>query len=270
MHFILYPNGGLANRMRAIDSAVNLCRSEDKLKVVWYKDWGMNCNWNELFEPVQYVKDKPISRLMRYVLKYHEEKQWIKVVLWLLKKLRVLWFCDMRGAEFIPFAEEICGGGYLFAVMRSWEAFCPSEPFRKELFVIKDKERLARELAKVDGHTIGVHIRRTDNIWSVEHSPLELFEAKMKAETEIDPLVSFYLCSDDENVKAHFRSKEWVDRVKMPNGLIDRGSKEGIVQAACEMYALAATRKIYGSYWSSFGEVAARLGNIEIEICAAE
>ena len=181
----------------------------------------------------------------------------------------MLWFCDMKGAAYIPLVEEINRGGYLFAVMRSWEAFCPSEPFRKELFVIKNKERQASELAKVDAYTIGVHIRRTDNIWSVEHSPLELFVAKMNTELERDPQVNFYLCSDDENVKAHFRSEEWADRVKMPNGLIDRGSKEGIVQAACEMFALASTRKIYGSYWSSFGEVAARMGNIDIEICSS-
>ena len=270
MHLILYPNGGLANRMRAIDSAVNIRRPQDKLTVVWYKDWGMNCDWNELFEPVPYVEDKPVPRMMRYVLKHHEDKRWIKATLRLLKQLRVVWFCDMKGAEYIPLAEEICGGGYLFAVMRSWEAFCPSEPFRKELFALKDTERLEKELAKVDNHTIGVHIRRTDNIWSVEHSPLELFEVKMKAELEHDPETNFYLCSDDESVKDYFRSGEWADRVKMPNGLIDRGSKEGIVQAACEMYTLAATRKIYGSYWSSFGEIAARLGNIDIEICTVE
>ncbi len=53
----------------------------------------------------------------------------------------------------------------------------------------------------------------------------------------------------------------------MPSGSISRNSEDGIIQAACELFALANTQKIIGSYWSSFGEIAARLGNIDIEIC---
>lgn len=270
MHFILYPNGGLANRMRAIDSAVNLCRPKDRLKVVWYKDWGLNCAWSELFEPVPFVKDMSIPRVMRYVLKHHEDKRWITATLWVLRRLHILWLCDMKGNGDIPLVEEIRNGGYWFAVLRSWEPFFPSEPFRKNLFVLKDQERLHKELEKVGVNTVGVHIRRTDNIWSVEHSPLELFEAKMRTEMEKDPKTNFYLCSDDESVKERFRSGEWKDVVRMPEGVIDRGSVEGVVQAACEMCALSATRKIYGSFWSSFGEIAARLGNVDIEVCTAE
>lgn len=267
MHLIVYPNGGLANRMRTIDSAVNLCNQKYNLTVVWYKDWGLGCNWNELFEHCSFVQDRTIPRLMRYVLNHYEDNAFIKTMLWLLKKLHLLWFCDIKGAEFIPCIKEIQDGGYLYAVIRSWEAFFPSERFRKELFLIKDKQRLANELAKVDSHTIGVHIRRTDNVWSVEHSPIDLFEERMRMELKCDSEVNFYLCSDDESVKTHFRSGEWAKMVRMPDGIINRNSKEGVIQAACEMFALSATKKIIGSYWSSFGEVAAMLGNIEFEAC---
>ena len=79
--------------------------------------------------------------------------------------------------------------------------------------------------------------------------------------------VNFYLCSDDEHTKQFFQTELWINKVKMPEGAISRNSEEGIVQAACEMFALSKTKKIIGSYWSSFGEIAARMGNIEIEIC---
>ena len=69
---------------------------------------------------------------------------------------------------------------------------------------------------------------------------------------------------NDNSVKEKFQAKFGEDMVAVPDGVIDRESVEGIVQAACEMQALARCKKIYGSYGSSFGEVAARLGNNDI------
>ena len=40
---ILVPVGGLANRMRAVASAVTLTyRVRRKLEVLWFRDWGLN------------------------------------------------------------------------------------------------------------------------------------------------------------------------------------------------------------------------------------
>ena len=142
MHVLLFPLGGLANRMRAVDSAMNLCRNKDRLTVVWYKDWGMNCAWKALFEPQPFIKDKPISKLWRYVLRHHEDKSIVKKGLALLKRFRILWFCDLRGDEYIPLIQQVSRGGYLWVVIRSWEAFYPSVVFRKEIFVLKDRDRL--------------------------------------------------------------------------------------------------------------------------------
>lgn len=273
----LYPKGGLANRMSAIDSAVNFCTEKNvKLNVKWYKDWGMNCDWNELFCPLSFVNDKPLPKWIKMILNSRQSQKYNRSIIYaicavavdfvvrLLGKFHILCFLDMQEIrEFEEFVKKRC----LFGVILSWDAFYPQEKFHNELFIINDTEILQSELAKISSHTVGVHIRRTDNPWSIAHSPLELFEKKMRQEMDYDTLTDFYICSDDLSVKEHFRYGIWKDKVKMPEGIINRGSKEGIVQAACEMFALSKTQKIYGSYWSSFGDVAAKLGNIEIEIC---
>ena len=48
----LVPVGGLANRMKAIDSAVALSRQcGSELHIVWFKDPGLNCRFDQLFAP---------------------------------------------------------------------------------------------------------------------------------------------------------------------------------------------------------------------------
>lgn len=268
MHIILYPYGGLANRMRAIDSAVNMCRKQDKLSVWWFKDWGLNCEFSKIFKTVSFIYEKEMTMIFRKLFKQYENNN--KVFRWLfflLEKLHLLIiYDDIHGLKDSKCIKN--DGGYLICFIRSWEPFCAQQNFHKELFILNDFEILKEEIQKINSNTVGVHIRRTDNIWSVENSPLEMFEKAMRKEIEKNPNSDFYLCSDDDETKAYFQNDYWKEKVKMPSGIISRGSQDGIIQAACEMYFLSKTRKILGSYWSSFGEIAAKLGDIEIEICA--
>ena len=49
----LVPVGGLANRMRAIDSAIALAQdTHHELRIIWFKDQGLNCKFCELFQPI--------------------------------------------------------------------------------------------------------------------------------------------------------------------------------------------------------------------------
>lgn len=269
MKIVLYPNGGLGNRMRAVDSAINLLlnrtsqtagKTSDSLTVVWNKDSEMICGWNDVFLPVEFIKDRDINKYMRFVLRHHNNVV-LSLFLRLLQKLHVFCLLDIYDGS-IDYGNYY-NDNYLVLVIRSCIAFCPNKRFHTEVFEVKDKDRLNRELSKVDDNTIGVHVRRTDNTLSVQHSPIELFEKRMEEEMERNHDTRFYLCSDDESVKRYFRSEKWGSLVKMPCDTLDRNSIEGVVQAACEMQALAHCKKIYGSYWSSFGGVAARMGNIK-------
>ena len=49
------PVGGLANRMRAIASALTLAqRTNSNLDIVWYKDHALYASFYSLFEPISY------------------------------------------------------------------------------------------------------------------------------------------------------------------------------------------------------------------------
>ena len=52
-HIIHVPVGGLANRMKAIGAAVALSNdAQATTTIIWYKDKGLNCPFDELFEPI--------------------------------------------------------------------------------------------------------------------------------------------------------------------------------------------------------------------------
>jgi len=266
MNLIILPIGGLANRMRAIDSAYNLSTSNENLSVWWMKDQGLNCEFTSIFKPIDLIKEKSLSRTLKKLLKLYDMKN--SLLLWSLKILEffhVLLVLDEYSCLDKKKIAKV--NQYLFCFIRTWEAFYSKEEFHSELFQLKHEEPFNKELLKIDANTIGVHIRRTDNVWAIENSPLQLFEEKMKKELENNKDVNFYLCSDDDEVKQYFQNDFWRDKVKMPSGFVSRNTEEGVIQAACELFALSKTQKIIGSYWSSFGEIAAKLGNIEIEIC---
>ena len=52
-YITLVPVGGLANRMRAIESGISLShKTKSELIIIWFKDWGLNCTFHELFEKI--------------------------------------------------------------------------------------------------------------------------------------------------------------------------------------------------------------------------
>ena len=72
--------------------------------------------------------------------------------------------------------------------------------------------------------------------------------------------MKFYLATDDEATKARFK-KRYGTRVVCAAGSATRATLRGMQDAAAEMFILASTDRILGSYYSSFSEAAALLGN---------
>ena len=114
-------------------------------------------------------------------------------------------------------------------------------------------------------HTIGVHIRRTDNLESIQQSPIELFFTAIDKEIDLNADVSIYLATDDESVKQKLQ-KRYGKRLIYVKDKADRSSISGIQGGIVDMYTLARTQKILGSFHSSFSELAAQLGDIPLEI----
>lgn len=118
-------------------------------------------------------------------------------------------------------------------------------------------------------YTLGVHIRRTDNTASIEQSPIELFITAIDKEIDLNVDVSIYLATDDESVKQELK-KRYGKRLIYVKDKADRSSIAGIQGGIVDMYVLARTQKIFGSFHSSFSELAAQIGNIPLEIIKKE
>lgn len=268
MKTFVIPIGGLANRMRVVDSVANLRDEGANAIILWKQDWGMGARFDKIFQACVFVKDVEKLPVLANIAYKIGSKHSLKWLLNLLQKLHVLlYLSEEQMDEQRDFAKNHKSKHYLFVVIRSWEYFYEKQQFHKEIFKLQPNSVFDLLKEKINNHTVGVHIRRTDHAWAIENSPLELFEEAMEREVQTDFDANFLVCSDDDSVKAYFMNNpKWVGRVFSPNGELSRGNESGIIQAAGEMFALSSTRKILGSYWSSFGEMAARSGNVELQI----
>ena len=266
----MVPVGGLANRMRSMASAVTLAADAHRgIQVMWFTDWALHAPFHLLFEPVQpellgggCVKDaSPADRLL---LDRPRKKN-----LYLPHLFQSLMFrsCLYEGSmpelmrthfDFLHWAQR--EGGYL----ASCYAFYPyPEDLLKKLFVpLPDiRSEISRRVSAFPAYTIGVHVRRTDHACAIKESPLELFEEKIDAEWEAHPDLKVYLATDSEEVKSRMR-KRYGEMIFSAPQEAARHSVEGIKDGVAEMYALSHTQRIYGSYGSSFSEMAAQIGGV--------
>jgi hypothetical protein len=130
------------------------------------------------------------------------------------------------------------------------------------------QDQVNNETNSFSDSTIGVHIRRTDNLRSINTSPIEAFISKMENLVNSNAEFNFYVASDDIEVKKILKQK-FGEKIILPQGVLSRNTKEGIRQAVVELYALSRTNKILGSFYSSYSEAAADIGNIELQVVRA-
>ena len=97
------------------------------------------------------------------------------------------------------------------------------------MFIPQDdiQRRIDEVVAGFSERTIGVHIRRTDNVVSIQSSPLENFTNMMDAEIKKKANTKFYVASDDDEVKESLKSK-YPNRIITLMDDTDRNSLEGM------------------------------------------
>jgi len=270
---VFYPICGLANRMRVIDSAVNLCTQFEKpYRIYWIKDSELNCDFSSLWKPIDGIKDINM-RLLPLFFKLRRKFRLFRLLLSYLDRRHILKvFGEAEYEEWVQLIhtpEEF--NAYRHLIISSFSAFYPSFKFRTDLFCLQPTilSKIDEETKAFNGNMIGIHIRRTDNVLSISQSPLLLFEKQMNKAMESNAKTKFYIASDDSDVK-HYLKECYIDNVILSNGIIERDTEAGIVQAVVELYALSRTSYIFGSYYSSFSVMAANLGSIPMETIQVE
>lgn len=271
--FTLVPIGGLGNRINAICSAIVYCQKYHKsLNILWFKDPGLNCSVNELFSINPSIKNVSLKDggILDLLLRDNPRKKNFYIPKLFQKFLfdrsiyteevyRVVSSCIQSDFGRLEDYEHI----FMVSYWRFWE----SSDMWKSIIVkenIKNKvDNLFKRLVKE--RIVGIHIRRTDNVYSVNESPLDLFINKIEEEISInDGKVMFYLASDSDDVKRKLKDKfgSYIFTMEKP---VVRNTKEGIIDAFVEMNLLSRTDKIYASSKSSFSELAHFLSGNDFE-----
>ena len=224
------PVGGLGNRLRSIASAVCLAEEYNAdMQIGWYQDWGMGCRFSDIFKPLKYdVLEE--SGIRKYLLDRPRRKN-----------------------LFIPaIYEHVAFDNVLteFEVGVCYSMFKPIDLLQTQI------DEVVNTFPK---SIVGMQIRRTDHVTAIQSSPTRCFEEVIE---RLDKDTKIYLATDDEREKNYFLQK-YGSRIITRTSVLERGSKKGIQDAVIEMYILSSTQKIYGSKNSSFGQIAAKIGNID-------
>ena len=273
---IFVPAGGVANRVRATLSAIALAEEAGiELKIIWFRDWALHAAFRDLFVPERLPSGVSIVEAsVTDLLVYDRPRQKNFRLPALFQKLlfrSCLYEHQIDGLrkqhfDFVRWAKQ--GRVYLAAYL----AFHPYAP---ELLhgIFRPVPQVAAEIDRrssaFSAYTVGVHIRRTDNALSIEYSPLELFFECLDKELAEHTDLCIYLATDSEDVKRAMHAR-YEGRVICAESKADRSTTAGIRDGIADLWTLARTQKVYGSFHSSFSELAAELGAIPLVVVKQE
>lgn len=256
---VVQPIGGLANRMRVLDSAMALAAETDQaLWVLWTQDRDLNCRLDDLFvvpECVRWLHHINMTGIPGKVL--------YRVYRFVLNRL-----CDLQLTD-RTLEPIFANGGDLAAMVRGRRAavfgckrfyestprfglFVPVPSLQAEIDAFSDRATAA----------VGVHVRRGDSDWPIRHSPTAEFIRLMEAEVRADPDTTFLVASDSPEEEERLRGA-FPGRVHTrPKRSYARDDPGGIQDGLVDLYCLSKSRKLLGSFGSSFTEAASQIGGM--------
>ena len=268
----LVPLGGLCNRLRALLSARCLCECDPALRVrvVWAVKGECAARFDELFEDRLTIPGRFEFRSARFV----DTPAVLRRNLRLPALLRRALF-NGQHPDFHSSSSAADCLSHFRAQQRVYistgSALC-STP-REAWAQLRPLPHLCRRIDALTHsfgkNTIGVHVRRTDNEKSWSISPLSAFEREMQAALAQDPGVSFYLATDDEGVRERLANL-FPGRIMSQSGAPTRTTLDGMEAAVVDLFVLSRTQRLIGSYWSSFTDTAAELGEIPLTIAKSQ
>lgn len=250
----LSPLGGLANRMRAMLAADALCRHiGSELRIVWQKEHGLNARFCDLFQPLHLCDVKELSAWEAFLYTPPMRRNLFLPHLYQSGHFDLCLFdWQLASLQHTPevLAEMLRGKKVFIA---SGLCFFPTDDslFGQYFHPVPSiQEEVERRVKALPRNTIGVHIRRTDNVVAIRKSPVELFVQRMEA----FPDASFYLATDNEDIKTLLQQR-FPGSVQFSPSKADRTSLAGMQEAVAELFTLARTHYFLGSYYSSFSDV---------------
>ncbi|GAB4396113.1 MAG: hypothetical protein OHK0053_09260 [Microscillaceae bacterium] len=295
----LKPLGGLGNRLRTILAGLQLAQNTGRsLTVIWERKAELNAAYQQLFRP-----HPAFEVIEANALRWPRLREWVRRDGFYSFRPQPLflgqWWPGSRffpealyNDDFLPLAQALYQKGLDqdYATFRDalWQSIAQQWGPRLHssqvlylstfyefmpgveaigLFVPQpDIWQAVQETVGQQSPLVGLHIRRGDHQQARQYSPLERFIEKMEEEISQNPGVFFFLATDDVAI-AQQLSWQYKERIITRFRVLPRHQTVGIKEAMVDLYCLAQAQRVYGSYFSSFSEIAARLGQIpEIKV----
>ena len=270
---LFVPSGGLANRMRAVASAFELCKKVDStLQVVWFQDWALHAPFRSIFEetPLVAVREATLTDLLIYD-RARRRNLWLPALPQKIRFSRHIKEQMVTPLKQQKFDFEQWASGHR-CYMSCYQVFgdVPDSTYATLFHPVREvMEVVDNNRSKFSAHTIGLHIRRTDNAESIAKSPTSLFIDIVKRHIELHDDTRVFLATDSNGVKQELCQLFGEHIIPPPTEEARRDSISGIRGGVADMWTLAATQIIYGSAGSSFSPMAASIGGTPLEICDA-
>jgi hypothetical protein len=264
MHIDLVPIGGLCNRMRAMASGVRMSEVlNGTCHIRWAKNRDCFADFDELFQPVTLsnITVSPISPFQLHfavsrkknlylpglIRKFMYDAQWV----WTKEQLDDAVFQEVKAQKMV-----VISGYSLTAHFPLRVLFRPQPELQ---------DRIEAVCKRFTPNTLGVHIRRGDNQMSIQNNPSSDYFHFMDAELLRNPEVRFYLATDSDAIKSEMAVR-YGDKLFFSDAQLRRDSLQGMKDAVVDLWCLAATSRIIGSYYSSYSDLAAEMGDVELVI----
>lgn len=239
---ILRAQGGFANRLRAIVSAVMW--AEDlgrKLVIYWPVEPGhMPCALDELLLPTS------IPGLCCFHSGYMGNSHHVTHEDDMLSILQVFGYQDeVRIHSYSNFHKDFTRPRGI-ALLR-------------QIRIRHELEEMAESMwkqLKGGSNWFGIHFRGTDHAKCLEKSPIQIFTKYIAREIEKNPWRKFLLCSDETDAHRYLISTFGENHIQMPVLVHSRQHKEGQALAAIDWLLLQKCERVLGSAGSSFSETA--------------
>lgn len=251
---IIQPSGGLCNRMRVISSAYILAQKKNcKLLVLWKMCDELNCPFEELFLPPKeftIINFKSNFNMKKLFYQFSAKQRFNNTDIENNKT---------DGVLHNDFFEKLASSVYI----STWEHFYPA----KDYHVFEPTNALKKRIGNITDtfgpHCVGVHIRRTDHTWAIANSKSDEFSIAIREELEKFPDAKFYVATDDMKEEERLRKEFGNAILSNTTKTLARDSVEGMHDALIDLFCLSLTTKIFGSYYSSFTDIAADMQGIE-------
>ena len=262
------PIGGLCNRMRSVLSAYKYAVDNSMdMTVLWWCHDECNCRFEDIFD-LSAMKEKSEIGINVINMPFVGNGYLFRKIRHYIKNRTVCKIknkCELviNDADRESIKDKNADNIYISSYNEWYDT-----KGQYEFFILcKELRKRAEQIrSEYTDYMVGIHIRRTDNSVSIEHSSTEMFIKVMKSIIDKNENAGFYLATDDLSIR-DIMYKQFGNRIICKKEIVmKRDSLKGIEDAIIDLLNLSFCKMIIGSYYSSFSEVAALIGKIRLEI----